>query len=593
MPVATVTVSLASSSINVGATTQATATTRDASNNVLTGRATSWSSSNTGVATVSPSGLVTAVAVGTAQITAASEGQSGSGTRTVTSAPPVPVASVSVALAPSSRNPGETTQATATTRDANNNVLTGRSIGWSSSNASIATVSGSGLVTAVAVGTAQITATSEGQAGSATLTVAPAPPVPVASVSVALAASSQNPGQTTQATATTRDANNNVLTGRVITWSSSNTGVATVSGSGLVTAIAVGTVQIIAACEGQSGSATLTVASPPPPAPVASVSVALGNSSLNPGLTTQATATTRDANNNVLTGRAIAWSSSNTALATVSGSGLVTAIAVGPVQITATSESQTGSATLSVQAPPPPPPPGSSNEPAGMTVISERAFNALNEDPAWTDYNSPSIAQDATAPKSPSNVWHATYPTGFAGGSSPAAAWLGENNPFSYRTVYVSWWAKHSSNWYGNPTGTNKHVYVLANRTVWSVYFTAQAQGTGPIVPSMESQNWIVGGWNPPDQLLSPNLVPSARITRGQWFHIELVLVGNTAGTANGSVDWYMDGVHIGSYSGVQFTTGAALWTTMNLAPVWGGAEGIVPATQTLDIDHFYMSGKN
>ncbi|PYO47909.1 MAG: cell surface protein, partial [Gemmatimonadetes bacterium] len=62
-------------------------------------------------------------------------------------------------------------------------------------------------------GSVTISATSEGQSGSASLSVTAVPPVPVASVNVALAASSRNPGQTTQATATTRDANNNVLTG--------------------------------------------------------------------------------------------------------------------------------------------------------------------------------------------------------------------------------------------------------------------------------------------------------------------------------------------------------------------------------------------
>ena len=291
-PVATVSVSLAASTLNPGQTTPASATIRDSNNNVLSGRSIAWTSNNTGVATVNASGVVSAVAVGSAQIIATSEGQSGGATLSVTTTPQVPVASVSVALANSSLTAGQTTQATATTRDASNNVLTGRSVAWSSSNTAVATVSASGLVTAVAVGSAQIIATSESKTGSATLTVAAPSPVPVASVSVTLAASSRTPGQTTQATATTRDASNNVLTGRAITWSSSNTGVATVSSSGLVTAIAVGSVQIIAACEGKSGAATLTV-NTPTPIPVASVSVTLANSSLTPGLTTQATATTR------------------------------------------------------------------------------------------------------------------------------------------------------------------------------------------------------------------------------------------------------------------------------------------------------------
>ncbi|HET7614056.1 MAG TPA: Ig-like domain-containing protein, partial [Gemmatimonadaceae bacterium] len=323
-PVASVSITLPSPSIMVGQTENGTAVALDASGSPLPGRSITWQTSSAAIAHVDAAGVISGIAPGTATISAASEGVTNQASLSVVEAPPAPVASVSVALASGSLNPGQTTQATATTRDASNNVLSGRAVSWSSSDNSVATVNSSGVVTAVAVGSAQIKATSEGQNGSATLTVTTAPPVPVASVSVSLANNSRNPGQTTQATATTRDANNNVLTGRSISWSSSNTAVATVSGSGLVTAVAVGTAQINATSEGQTGSATLTVAAPPP-VPVASVSVSLASNSLNPGQTTQATATTRDANNNVLTGRVITWSSSDPGVATVSSSGLVTA----------------------------------------------------------------------------------------------------------------------------------------------------------------------------------------------------------------------------------------------------------------------------
>src|SRR5438105_2871593 len=338
-PVASVAISLPSTLL-VGQTQRGTATPLDESGLPLSNRTVTWGTSTAQVATVDNSGLIAAVAPGNALITAASEGVSSQANLIVAEPSPAPVSTVSVSLAAGSLSPGQTTQASAIPRDANNNVLAGRSIAWTSSNTGVATVNASGVVSAVAVGSAQIIATSESKSGSATLTVAAPAPVPVASVSVTLAASSLTPGQTTQATATTRDASNNVLTGRAITWSSSNTGVATVSSSGLVTAIAVGSVQIVAACEGKSGAATLTVNNPTPIA-VASVSVTLANGSLTPGLTTQATATTRDANNNVLTGRTIAWNSSNNALATVSASGLVTAVAVGSVPITATSEGKT------------------------------------------------------------------------------------------------------------------------------------------------------------------------------------------------------------------------------------------------------------
>jgi len=85
---------------------------------------------------------------------------------------------------------------------------------------------------------------------------------------VNLTASSLLTGATTQATAVARDANNNVLTGRTVSWTSSNTGVATVTSSGLVTARAAGTTQITATVEGRSGSRALSVTAPvvtPPP----------------------------------------------------------------------------------------------------------------------------------------------------------------------------------------------------------------------------------------------------------------------------------------------------------------------------------------
>jgi uncharacterized protein YjdB len=143
-----------------------------------------------------------------------------------------------------------------------------------------------------------------------------------------------------------RDASNNVLTGRAITWTSSNTAVATVNSSGLVTTLTAGSATITATSESQSGSAALTVT--PVPAPVASVTVSLASPSVTAGGTTQATAVLRDASNTELTGRVISWASSNTAVATVNSSGLVTTLTAGSATITATSESQSGSAALTV-----------------------------------------------------------------------------------------------------------------------------------------------------------------------------------------------------------------------------------------------------
>ena len=260
------------------------------------------------------------------------------------SQPPVPVATVTLAPASATLNEGQTQQLTATLKDANGNILTGRSITWSSSNSSAATVSASGLVTGVAAGSATITATSEGQSGTAAITVVH---TPVASVTVAPASATLNEGQTQQLTATLRDANGNVLTGRSITWSSSNSSAATVSASGLVTGKVAGSATITATSEGQSGTAAITVVH----APVASVTVTPASATVTTGSTVQLTATPKDANGNPLTGRTVTWSSSNTSVATVNGSGLVSGVAAGSATITATSEGQSGTSAITVTPP--------------------------------------------------------------------------------------------------------------------------------------------------------------------------------------------------------------------------------------------------
>jgi uncharacterized protein YjdB len=505
----------------------------------------------------------------------------------------VQVASVSVALPSVSLVAGQTQRARATVKDANGVPLTGRSVVWYSSSASVASVTDSGVVSAINPGTATLSAVSEGISGQAPLTVIPQPPASVARVLVAITPSAVVVGQTAHATVTLQDSIGNPLTGRPVTWNSSNTGVATVSASGDVSAIASGTAAISAASEGKTASAPLTVTAPPPVA-VASVSVSPPTSTLQVGATLQLSAVTRDANNNVLTGRAISWISNNAAVASVSASGFVTAVGAGNAQINATSETQIGTATLTVTSPPPPPPPPPGavwrgNEPAGMTALRERAFNALNDDPAWKTMVSPAatIAVDGSAPQSPSSVLRINYPAGFAGGSSPEFT---ETGVPSLRVLYTCYWVKFSANWQGHNTGINKLGYTWFDNTP---AFVAEAEGVGssPLVSRMAIQYSLVqpnsDGW------YGQNLVPNAVFTRGQWDLVEIVLTGNSAGTADGILDWYLNGVHVGHYAGIQWSSAATLWNLTRIYPVWGGIGDVVRADQYIQWDHIYVSGKH
>ncbi len=345
-PVATVTVSIVTSNLTVGHSTLATAVARDAAGRELDGRAIAWTSSDPSVAIVNASGDVTALSVGSATITATSEGISGSTLVTATAPPPTPVATVTASVADGTIVVGQATQASAVPRDDAGNVLAGRTVTWTSSAPGVASVDAAGRVTGASVGTASIFATCEGRSGSVQLAVIVPPPSPVATVTASLASSALHVGQATQASVVLRDASGNVLAGRTVVWTSSNGSVASVDATtGVVTATGVGSASITATSEGKTGSATMTAAL----VPVSTVIATLGTGSLVVGQATQASAVLRDAAGNVLTGRSVAWSSSNASVVSVGTGGLVTGIAAGTANVTATSEGQTGSAGVTVR----------------------------------------------------------------------------------------------------------------------------------------------------------------------------------------------------------------------------------------------------
>jgi uncharacterized protein YjdB len=335
--VASVAVSVDRESLVVGQTAQATATAMDAQGHVLTGRTVSaWRSSNSAVASVSASGVVTALAAGAVTISAAIETIIGTSPNvTVNAAGP---GSVTVTLPSTMLTVGQAVQGTAVVRDASGIIVTNPAIVWATSNPAVATVSTSGVVTATSAGTATITATASGASGGVGITVVP---IPVTTVAVSLANANLVVGQTTQATATPKDAQGNVLSGRAApSWTSSNTAVATVSASGLVTAVSPGSANVSASID---GVASAPVAVTVQPRPVTAVSVALSRSTIVNGQALTAIATAFDQTGTVLPGRPVsAWQSSNSAVAVVSPTGFVTTFAPGTVTISATIEGIAG-----------------------------------------------------------------------------------------------------------------------------------------------------------------------------------------------------------------------------------------------------------
>ena len=345
---ATVTVAQVVSSVRVapaeanfaalGDTLRLTAEALDANGSAVTGVEFSWGTNDDAVATVDGSGLVTAMANGTATVTATSGGASGTATVTVAQV----VSSVTVAPAEANFAAlGDTLRLTAEAFDANGQAVTGADFSWESNDDAVATVDGSGLVTAAANGTATITATAGQASASATVTVAQE----VSSVTVVPAeANFAALGDTLRLTAEAFDANGSAVTGVEFSWESSATAVTTVSATGLVTAVANGTATITATSGGASASATVTVAQV-----VSSVAVAPAEANFAAlGDTLRLTAEAFDANGSAVTGAEFSWGTSDDAVATVDGSGLVTATANGTATITVTAGQASASATVTV-----------------------------------------------------------------------------------------------------------------------------------------------------------------------------------------------------------------------------------------------------
>jgi len=271
--VTSVAVSIGSGSIGIGQTTVVTAVSKDASGNVLSGRAVAWSSTKSSSATVSAGGIdpatqldtatVTGAASGSATITAtASNHVSGNVSLTVTSATPNPIASIALTPNRFTVTTHATQQVTAQALDATGHAVSGVIFVWTTkSGGTIASVDGAGKVTGVAPGDDSIFASVGGITGGAAVSVI-LPPVAKVIVSPDTATITNSNNSSVQLTATLEDAQGNPIVGPAVTWSSDNPDVAVVSSTGVVTANdegSHGTATIRATSQGKQGTATVTV----------------------------------------------------------------------------------------------------------------------------------------------------------------------------------------------------------------------------------------------------------------------------------------------------------------------------------------------
>lgn len=149
---------------------------------------------------------------------------------------------------------------------------------------------------------------------------------------------------TTSFAATVRDGDGDVMPDVTVDWSSSDDAVASVSGDGEAVAGADGTAEVVAAAEGLADSATMTVDQE-----ARRTTVSPGADTLTVGDSTRLSAEARDANDNALAEPDFAWSSSDTAVATVDSTGLARAKAGGSVNVRVEVDGVADTSALQVQ----------------------------------------------------------------------------------------------------------------------------------------------------------------------------------------------------------------------------------------------------
>jgi uncharacterized protein YjdB len=338
------TVSINPPSITLRVTNSRTfqAVLRNAGGTIIT-KPVQWSSGNTGVATVSQTGVVTAVRPGQVQIVAEVDQVLGASTVTVTE---IPITACSLSPATQKVTVNGQVQPTLTIRDSTGAILekSGRAITWQSDNEVVATVNATGLVTTRRAGTAKITALSSENPAVSCATSVEAVDARVDKVVILQPNLTLRLGLPRGMGVLVLDSAGNQITGRQVFWTSVNPTIANITPAGVVTGTALGAARIAVRVDAAVDTSSVLVTK----IPVASVRLFPLQLNLEQGTSQQLVPTVTDSVGTVVTDRPIEWLSSDPTKARVSTTGVVTTLNVGTVNIDAVSENAVGRSTVNI-----------------------------------------------------------------------------------------------------------------------------------------------------------------------------------------------------------------------------------------------------
>ncbi len=285
-----------------------------------------FTSSDESIATVN-NGRVTFKGYGTATITATTaSGKTAACTVKINRA----VSGVRLDYSKLSLKTGETAALTATVYPSN---AANKAVKWISSAPDVASVDQTGKITALKPGITTITVETEdgGYTATCNVTVIDSSIVSVTGVKLSATVAELTIGNSKQLTAAISPTN---ATNKGVTWSSSNTNVASVSSSGVVVAKGEGTATITVKTDDGGYTAACTIrVSKPSPSVVAVTGVKLSaiGIELPVGGSKRLSATITPSN---ATNKGVTWSSDNTSVAAVNSSGLITAKGEGTATVT-------------------------------------------------------------------------------------------------------------------------------------------------------------------------------------------------------------------------------------------------------------------
>ena len=398
-----------------------------------------------------------------------------------------------------------------------------------------------------------------------------------------------------------------------LTWKSDNTAAATVNSTGLVSAVAPGVANVQAAVTAQptvTGTSVVTVQTTPVPT---TLTVNPTSVTLTDGQTVQIAPTVLDQFGQPYTGATtVTYGSSNTGVATVSGSGLVTAVAsTGTCTVTTTLTSVTPNLTATTQVTD-----GTSahaNEPAGMTrqidwgTVTTLPVNGQNFGATASQFQMYSPATPTSWGETSNNLslvptaqgtgLRITYPPNVSGGFSPVR--FGMVFPATGgKTMYVYFKIRYSPNWSNNGNVGTK---------ITDIQFANSNNGN--------HENDVISGTcaagSPADQFLTTlqqnqvframeSTANLAGASAGTWHTVECLYTPQTSAnpaTADGTCTMWMDGTQVFTATNVSWvaTGDSQLWSFLLCDATYGGGSNSPPNTTPniyWDWDQLYVSTK-